>query len=108
MVGEQKLKVHAAGLADRGRVRLYFDDLAGHAVLRQRLHGIHAGSLQRAAASLDDAHTARADFVDILHIAKGGNFDARLLRRLKDRGSGRNAYGNAINFEIDHIHLASS
>ena len=51
-------------------------------------------------AAFDFYHTntARADGIDFLHIAKGGDFDTDALCRFQNRGSFGNAYRNIVDF----------
>jgi len=66
---------------------------------------INAGRNQRTGAlHFYNAHTASANFVDILQEAQCGDVDARIPCSLQNRRILRHREGHAVDFYIDHIH----
>jgi hypothetical protein len=64
-------------------------------------YGIYAsGNETSCTGSLNDADSARADFIFFFHKAESGDFHACLAGSLKNSCALRNAYGNSVNSYI--------
>lgn len=57
------------------------------------------------ALNLDHAHTASADLVDILQVAKSRNVYSGFSCSLKDGAASSNLVGHAVDLNIYHIHV---
>jgi hypothetical protein len=69
-------------------------------------YGIYTGGNQTAGTgNLNEAQTARTDFIDIFQIAEGRNVDSGNSGGLEDGRIGRNLYLNAVDFYFYHIHF---
>ena len=94
--GENQLKGVPAALSDLLGVGEHF-----HALV----DGEHASRDERTGSlDLDHADTAGADLVHILEVAEGGNLDARISRRFKDRNALGYAQGHIIYLYVYHFH----
>ena len=96
MRGKDQLQRRLAGGAHLVGVGLNF-----HALV----HGIDAGGHKTARAGrFDNADTAGADLVHILQIAQRGDLHTGSVSRFQNGGALRHADGNAVHFNINHIH----
>ena len=96
MRGKDQLQRRFAGGAHLVGVGLNF-----HAFV----HGIDAGGHKAARAGrFDNADTAGADLVHILQIAQRGDLHTGSVSRFQNGGALRHADGNAVHFNINHIH----
>ncbi|CDC75945.1 putative uncharacterized protein [Candidatus Colimorpha enterica] len=69
-------------------------------------YGVNAGGNKSArTGSLNDADTAGADLVDLLHVAEGRDLNAGGTRSFKNRGALGYAYGDTVYFTINHFHI---
>ena len=93
---EQHFERHFAGLDDLRGVGIYL-----HALIDRIDAGGHKGT---GPLDLDNTHTARADLIEILEVAKRGDVDPGALGGLQDRIVSRHREGHAVNFDIYHIH----
>ena len=94
--GEQQLQRELAGFLHLRCIGENFHPLVDR---------INAGRNQRTGAlHFYNAHTASANFVDILQEAQCGDVDARIPCSLQNRRILRHREGHAVDFYIDHIH----
>ena len=99
MGGEDQLQRGAAGF-------LHLFGVGAH--LHPFGNGIDTGGHQAAGAGgFHHADAAGADLVDILQIAKGGDFHPGIAGGLQNGGTFGHADSNAIDFYIHHIHCSA-
>ena len=99
VVGEQQLHGLLAGLQDAGGVGEDF-----HALV----DGVDAGRDQGSGVlDLDNAHTAGADLVDLLHVTERRDTDTGDASSLQNGGTSRSTDVLAVYLNVDIFHLCS-